>query len=249
MGCSNATESHPGTNCDQQPTGGGSHTVRAMKTPSSKLHCYNCIVNMASPANMRASLPCLACRAIVPNRSQLNYLENSTLETRFERDDLYPTYPGVASSAQAGCSLCVLMWRRLTSLPPEAIESIEKGNGRLVWISSEQRTGQLDVAWDRKVKIRATFDFLPYATVSPSGSICYERASTPQDGYQHGGAVTSMSIRCRPVTERLRLVDGTPWNGETFEFPVFDSIGMPMDYSNELYYLRLHQSRYTCSST
>ncbi|KAJ2985662.1 hypothetical protein NUW58_g5414 [Xylaria curta] len=179
---------------------------------------------MASTANAGARLPCFACRAIAPNRSQLDYLQNSTLKTLFEREDFYPTFPGVGSSAQAGCSLCALMWRRLTSMPPEAIESIKKGNDRLVWVSFEQRTRRLEVPWDRKVKIRAGFDFLPYATVSPTGSICYERAPTPEDGYQHGGAVTSVSIYFRPVPGRLRLVDGTFWSGETLEFSVFDSL-------------------------
>lgn len=162
----------------------------------------------------------------MPNRSQLNYLENSTLETLYERDDLYPTFPSVALSAKAGCSLCVLMWRRLTSIPPEALEAIIEGNDRLVWVSSEHRTRQLDVSWDRNVKIRASFDFLPFPTVLPSGSIRYGRASTPQDGYQHGGAVTSMMISYGPTSGRLRFVDGTFWSKETFEFPVFDSIDL-----------------------
>ncbi|KAI1750905.1 HET-domain-containing protein [Xylaria castorea] len=181
---------------------------------------------MASNANVTACLPCSACRAIIPNRRQLNYLQNSTLKTLFERVDSYPTYPTVASSAQAGCSLCVLMWRRLTSIPPEAIESIKEGNSKVVWVSSEQRTRQLDASWDQKVKIRADFDFLPYATVSPSGSILYGRARTLQDGNQYGGAVTSMSVRCQPVSGALRFADGDLWGGEKFEFSVFDSIDL-----------------------
>lgn len=183
---------------------------------------------MASAADVRARRPCRACRAIVPNRSQLSYLENSTLETLYDRDDLYPTFPSVALSAKAGCSLCVLMWRRLTSIPPEDLEAVIKDQ-QLVWVSSEHRTRQLDVSWDRKVKIRASFDFLPYPTVLPSGSIRYGRDSTPEDGYQHGGAVTSMSISYQPTSGRLRLVDGTFWSKETVEFPVFDSLGMPLN--------------------
>ncbi|RYC59689.1 hypothetical protein CHU98_g6520 [Xylaria longipes] len=179
---------------------------------------------MASTADMRARLPCPACRAIIPNRRQLKNRPNSTLETLFERVDFYPTYPAVASSAQAGCNLCVLMWRRLTSIPPEARELIKDGNGKFVWVSSEQRTRQLDASWDRKVKIQVGFDFLPYGTVSPSGSIRDEEARSPQDGHQYGCAVISMSVRCRPVSGALRFVDGDPWGRETLEFSVFDSI-------------------------
>lgn len=199
---------------------------------------------MASTADVRARLPCRACRAITPNRSQINYLENSTLETSYERDDWYPTFPSVALSAKAGCSLCLLMWRRLTSIPPEAIDAIIKGSNRLVWVSSEKRMKRLDVSWDRKVKILASFDFLPYPTVSPSGSVRYERATTPQDGYQHGGAVTSMLISYRPNSGRLRLVDGTFWSKETVEFPIFDSIGMLMHSRNEPHYLLKSRSTF-----
>ncbi|KAI1827684.1 heterokaryon incompatibility protein-domain-containing protein [Xylaria intraflava] len=181
---------------------------------------------MASPENLGASLPCQACRALVPLRKQLTYIENSDLETLFERDDLYPTYPGIASSAQAGCGLCGLMWRRLTSIPPEAIKAIEKGDGKSVWVSSEKRMKQLDSPWDRKVKIRASFDFLPFTTTLPDGSVRYGREPAPQDGPQHGGAVISMSVRSRAVSGPLRLVDGDPWGGQTLAFSVFDSIDL-----------------------
>ncbi|KAI1114867.1 heterokaryon incompatibility protein-domain-containing protein [Nemania sp. NC0429] len=181
---------------------------------------------MASIIDARARPPCRTCRAIVPNRSQLNYLENSALETLYERDDVYPTFPSVALSAKAGCSLCVLLWRRLTSIPPAALEAIIKANDKLVWVSSEKRTRQLEVSWDRKVKLQASFDFLPYPTISPSGSTRYGRASTAQDRYQHGGAVTSLSLSYRPTAGSLRLVNGTFWSHETVEFTVFDSIDL-----------------------
>ncbi|GAW11406.1 hypothetical protein ANO14919_007500 [Xylariales sp. No.14919] len=182
---------------------------------------------MASATNASARLPCLACRAIVPDRRQLTHPETSTLKTLFERDDLYPAYPSVALSAQTGCSLCVLMWRRFTSIPSEAIELIKGGKGKIVWVSSQQRTRQLEGSWDQKVKISATFDFISYyTTVSPSGSAQYRRTSTPQDRYQYGGAVTSMTVKCRPVSGSLRFVDGDLWSGETFEFPLFDSIDL-----------------------
>ncbi|KAI0407416.1 heterokaryon incompatibility protein-domain-containing protein [Xylaria palmicola] len=200
---------------------------------------------MASAADVGAHLPCLACRPIVPDRSQLDYLQTSTLKTPFERDDLYPAFPGVASSARAGCSLCALMWRRLTSIPPEATEAINKVNNKLVWVSSVQRTRQLEVSWDRKVKLRAYFDFLPHPTASPSGSIRYERAPTPEDGDQRGGAVTSIFINFRPTLGRLRLGDGNFWAGETFEFPIFDSIDL---HSPRLEWRRTLPSPITLSS-
>ncbi|KAI0533551.1 HET-domain-containing protein [Xylaria digitata] len=176
---------------------------------------------------MSASLPCPACRAIVPDRRQrIDHSTISTLKTPFEREDSYPAFPSVASSAQAGCSLCVLVWRRLTSIPTGAIESIKNGNGKLVWVLHEQKLGHLTAPWDQKVKIRAYFDFLPYTAVSPSGSIYHESTSTPRDGHQYGGAVILMSISWGPIPGALRLMDGSFWNGGSFEFSLFDSIDL-----------------------
>lgn len=179
---------------------------------------------MPSPVSLEASLPCLACRAIFPDRRQLHRLEISVLETSFERDDLYPAFPGIASSAKAGCSLCVLICHKLNSIPPNGLKAIEDGNGEVVWVSYENRPRQLDGSWDRKVKFRASFDFLPYTTSldGPSG----DEGSITQDEYQHGGAVTSMTIAYSPIPGRLRLSNGVIWDGEHFDFPIFDSIGM-----------------------
>jgi hypothetical protein len=105
---------------------------------------------------------------------------------------------------------------------------MEQGNFNLVWDSSEQRKKRLAAFWDRKVKIRATFDFIPYVAVSPSGSVQHEGISS-QNGDQRGGAVTSLWVTSCPVSGPLRDVDDKLWNGETLEFPVFDSLGMLMN--------------------
>ncbi|KAI0878530.1 HET-domain-containing protein [Hypoxylon argillaceum] len=178
---------------------------------------------MASIADAPAHLPCATCAAIVPDRGQLTEIQTSTLGTSFNREDLYPTYPSLASSAQAGCKLCSLIWRRLTSIPREDISSIEQSNGRLVWVSSERQKKQLSASWDRKVKIQAFFNFFPYSSSNP---IQDKETFPPQDGHQRGGAVTSLWVTCRPVAGTLRFVDGSPWGTEEFEFPVFDSIDL-----------------------
>ncbi|KAF2967552.1 hypothetical protein GQX73_g6067 [Xylaria multiplex] len=175
---------------------------------------------------MSARLPCPDCRAIVPDRRQIDQSRSPSIKTPFEREDSYPAFPSVASSAQAGCSLCVLVWRRLTSIPTEAIESIKNGHGKLVWVSHEQQLGRLTASWDQKVKIQAYFDFLSYDAVSPSGLLNHESTSIPRDGHQYGGAVISMLIIWRPISGALRLVDGSSWNGGDFEFSVFDSIDL-----------------------
>jgi len=199
---------------------------------------------------MSAHLPCPACREIVPDRRQArDNPEASSLKTLFEREDSYPTFPSIASSAQAGCSLCVLLWRRLTSIPAEAIDSIRGGDRKLVWVLNEQRLGHLTASWDRKIKIRAEFDFLPYATVSPSSPVGRESASTPLDGQQYGGAVILLSISCQPIPGALRLVDGNLWHGEKFEFSVFDSIGMVCRQIRVTgLYSRSRVSRFACTS-
>jgi hypothetical protein len=205
---------------------------------------------MTPTANISARLPCPACREIVPDRRQVgDNPEASSLETFFEREDSYPTFPSIASSAQAGCTLCVLLWRRLTSIPAEAIDSIKDRDRKLVWVLKEQRLGYLTASWDQKVKIRAEFDFLPYPKVSTSGPIDRERAFTSPDGHQYGGAVILLSISCRPIAGALRLVDGTFWHGEKFEFSVFDSIGMVCRQTEVTgLYSRLPVSRFACTS-
>ncbi|KAJ8132454.1 hypothetical protein O1611_g1178 [Lasiodiplodia mahajangana] len=183
---------------------------------------------MISIADAAAQLPCADCRAIVPDRRQIKEIENSRLETPFNREDLYPTYPSIASSAQAGCKLCALVWQRLiASIPGDDLSSIEHSDGKLIWASYEQRKKQLTETWDRRVKIQASFDFVPYpAVLSPSSPTQHEEVPIHHDEHQHGGAVTSMWISCRPVAGTLRVVDGDPWNGDTFEFPIFDSIDL-----------------------
>ncbi|KAI1130401.1 HET-domain-containing protein [Nemania abortiva] len=181
---------------------------------------------MTSIADAPAQVPCAACRAIVPDRGQLKKIQTSRFDTLFNRDDLYPTYPSLESSARAGCNSCALVWQRLTSIPPEDLSAIEQSNGRLVWISDKQKTKQLGASWDRRVKIEAAFDFVPYTTGLPSDADHDEEPLTNQDGNQRRGAVTSLWISCRPVAGTLRLVDGEPWAGDTFEFPVFDSIDL-----------------------
>ncbi|KAI0101923.1 HET-domain-containing protein [Nemania sp. FL0031] len=183
---------------------------------------------MTSIADAPAQLPCADCRAIVPDRGQMNEIENSRLKTLFNREDLYPMYPSIALSAQAGCKLCALVRQRLTaSIPREDISSIEESSGRLIWAPHERQKKQLSTAWDRRVTIQAVFDFTPYtAGLSPSSPAHHEEISTHRDEHQRGGAVTSLWISYRPIAGALHLVDGNPWSGYTFEFPVFDSIDL-----------------------
>ena len=138
---------------------------------------------MAALLNVRALLPCSACRALVPDRRQLTRLENATLETLFEREDVYPAYPSIASTARAGCALCDLMLRKLTA------KSINGGDSKLVWSEWKRRIGKLDMTDDPQVRIRATFDFLPYATISQDGSALYGRDPSPEDGHQRSSGV------------------------------------------------------------
>ncbi|KAI1177755.1 HET-domain-containing protein [Nemania sp. FL0916] len=185
------------------------------------------VLRMKPSANMTALLPCSTCQAIVPDRRKLtNDPTITSLETPFAREDFYPTFPCVALSAKAGCSLCALMWRRLTSIPREAAESISNGDKNLVWVSYEQRLGQLTATWDQKVKIRASFDILPLATVLPTGSIRHVDTSTAQSAPQHGVAVISVSISWQPLAGALRLVNGEIWKGDKCDFSAFDSIDL-----------------------
>ncbi|KAI3336926.1 HET-domain-containing protein [Xylariaceae sp. AK1471] len=188
--------------------------------------CHNFKSSIASVQETPAHLPCTFCRKIVPDRSPISGIDNSSLETPYERLDTYPKYPAFAASAQNGCRLCALIWQRLTFIPSDTLYDIEQSDGSLVWVSTERRTKRLASCWDRKVKIQATFNFLPYIAVPPSGSIHYEETSSPPGGNQRGGAVTSMWIRCRPVAGSLCIVDDNPWNGDTFELSVFDSIDL-----------------------
>ncbi|KAI8626953.1 HET-domain-containing protein [Xylariaceae sp. FL1651] len=197
--------------------------MEAVGQTSNTIHHRDFQSTIASVRDAPACLPCAACKAILPDRRQLRQIENSNLETSYEVTDLYPAYPILAASAQAGCSLCGLIRQRLISIPPDIVRSIEHNHGSLVWVSSEQRQKQLATAWDRKMKIRITFDFVPYITVSPGEPQGLEESLSSQKGSQCGGAVTSMWVRCRPVAESIVAVDGTPWNGETLEFLVFDS--------------------------
>ncbi|KAJ3560947.1 hypothetical protein NPX13_g9126 [Xylaria arbuscula] len=160
---------------------------------------------MTTPLNLRATLPCSTCRAIIPDRTQLSHRESSTIETQFEREDVYPTYPSIALSAQAGCTLCVLMLRKLTAT------SKRGGDTKLVWLEWERRTGKLNVIDDPRVKIRVTFDFLAYANISLDGSFIYENSPSTENDAQRGGAVTSMSVHFDPIGGPLPVVGGGFW--------------------------------------
>ncbi|KAL7623310.1 hypothetical protein AAE478_006991 [Parahypoxylon ruwenzoriense] len=165
-------------------------------------------LNLSNVEAAPAVTPCGHCQAIVPDRSKLD--DGGDIYTGYERIDLYPEFPGLLSSAEAGCHLCRLLQREFSD---QAYLSMETGNALEVWATPNP-------SWDQRVKISVKFSFLPFNPVSPADNFHYHLEGSPP---QYNGVVTSMRVDYKPVASRLRGKDGAPWNGAEFEFSLFDS--------------------------
>ncbi|KAI1077223.1 HET-domain-containing protein [Whalleya microplaca] len=185
-------------------------------------------LSLSNISTVLTSLPCHMCSTIIPERSNLNFNKGDDILTNYEFFDSYPTYPTLEASFMAGCTLCGLMRKKLTTLSPKVIRSTKNNNDILVWSPFQNREVHLAEVWDRKVKLRVAFKFLVPETVPSSRVSSFER-SYPQFGCM----ITSISVNYRPVSGVLRDEDGKPWSGDTIDFPVFDS---PDLYSQEKQY-------------
>ncbi|KAI0833053.1 HET-domain-containing protein [Hypoxylon sp. FL0890] len=167
--------------------------------------------NSLNLSNVKAAAeltPCRDCAAIVPDRSKLN--DNGDIPTGYEHIDLYPEFPSLCASADAGCRLCGFIQHELSS---EAFLDMEFGRVPASWASPNS-------SWDRRVKINVKFGFLPFSPVSPADNFCYHLEGSPP---QYNGVVTSMWVSYEPVVGTLRGKDDVPWDGADVEFSVFDS--------------------------
>lgn len=145
--------------------------------------------------------PCDSCRAILPYR---NRTDDGYIRTSYARIDIYPTFPGLKISADLGCSLCYLIWRTL------------RWQYENVYRFKPIENVPLTVAWDRNVKIGATFYIISFKFPS------HKPIGVPP---QFGGMVTTLSIGYEPVNGNLKDSNGTWWSGHLTEFSVFDSPG------------------------
>ena len=64
------------------------------------------MMNLGNVADARPYWPnpCNFCQALVPNRTRMGQMGRA--ETDYERVDYFPAFPGLTSSAQAGCLFC-----------------------------------------------------------------------------------------------------------------------------------------------
>ncbi|KAI0153175.1 HET-domain-containing protein [Xylariaceae sp. FL1272] len=176
---------------------------------------------LATIENADSQIPCTLCLKLVPDREQVQDSEITILKTSYKRDDLYPAFPALSASAEAGCGLCSLIQRRITSIPATALRAVQRSEGGVIWSSNSQKDERLIERWDCRVVIEAYFDYIPY--LAPA----FDQYPTESQGHvdqQHGGAVTSLHITYKPLVKSpLDTLSGWPWSGEDSEFTVFDS--------------------------
>ncbi|XXH03753.1 hypothetical protein Hte_010159 [Hypoxylon texense] len=166
-------------------------------------------INLSNVASSPATVPCSHCTAIVPDRSKVN--NTGDIYTEYERIDIYPEFPDLRASAEAGCRICRLLQQCLSS---QAFQAIEQGTAPPV----ELQGSSLHPTWDRRVKISIFFDFIPFTPVSWDGYLKLE-GSPPQ----YNGVVNMMHIHYQPVTGPLQGTDGKKWSVMKQEFNVLDS--------------------------
>ncbi|KAI1764446.1 HET-domain-containing protein [Hypoxylon sp. FL1150] len=187
-----------------------SHTTAAIaianRNPSANMSEENGL-NLSNIESTRATLPCSHCAAIVPDRNKVNV---DTIDTTYERIDTYPEFPGLRSSAEAGCHLCGLLQRCLST---QASLDMDQGNTPPTELPSSSH----HPARNLHVRINIQLSFISFTPVSGGGRFILEGFPP-----QYNGVVNTMSVRYKPVAGPLKRKDGSAW-GARFEFGIFDS--------------------------
>lgn len=166
-------------------------------------------LNLSNAESALAALPCSHCATIVPDRSKV---DDGDIRTKYERIDIYPKFPGLQSSAEAGCRLCRLLQQCLST---QASRDIEQGNTPPIDLPDSSQCP----TWNLDVKIDIQFSFIPFTPVSWDSRFSLE-GSPPQ----YNGVVNMMFIHYKPVAGPLKRKDGSEWVAR-LEFGIYDSPG------------------------
>jgi len=166
-----------------------------------------------------ARLPCNICRAIVPDRSAV---DETYIRTPYHRVDLYPDFPGLKASAEAGCCLCALIRDALTFASSPEGRRLAKGENicHPFWDEGCGQDMILTMAWDRCIDISVWFQVTPF---SPSGGP--ETTPPGRPSLQTGEMVDSMRIQYKPSSGRVVGNKRDFWDGSVIFLSVFDSPG------------------------
>ncbi|KAI0475404.1 HET-domain-containing protein [Xylariaceae sp. FL0804] len=180
-------------------------------------------LTLANISDAPAEIPCEPCRAIVPDRRPApGALLDGPVETKYARLDLYPAFPALEASAEAGCRLCRLVRRGLRSLPAEVLDGADNDDDGdvppVVWSPWSRKVVRLAAAWDRKVELSARFAIITHAPALPGGG-----ATVTGPPPQFGSTVTGLWISYKPVDGPVVDEEGNPWRPDDLELPVFDS--------------------------
>jgi hypothetical protein len=181
------------------------------------------ISNLANIVAQESSRTCQFCAAIVPDREKC---VNGLIKINCQRIDLYPDFPELKASANAGCGLCKCI--RKTIKAKWAVRPMEEwGVGPLR--EKEGLWEELFAApWDCKVKIH-NISFSLKKSSDNSSAPLDAMASENQDDYC--GMVVFFGFEFGPATLPTSP-DGKSLYGEIGQivgFKVFDSQGEPIN--------------------
>lgn len=165
-------------------------------------------LNLSNVEASTAFTPCHHCESIVPDRRKCD--DGAKIWTQYNRIDIFPEFPGLRASADAGCRFCGFLQKELSS---EAFSEIESGTALASWASPNP-------SWDRRVSIKIRFECLPFTPLSGGNNFHISGVSP-----QYNAVVADMIVDYKSLSRDLRGKDNRAWDGSTVDLSISDSPG------------------------
>ncbi|KAI1281834.1 HET-domain-containing protein [Xylaria sp. FL0933] len=181
---------------------------------------------------------CTACANIAPHRTS----GTARLGSPFERVDDYPSYPGIRATAEAGCTLCRLLYHAITVMlkPNKPSERQLRSAYWRIEDPADLQRKFLAANWDRKVKVTVSFSFSEFRH-RPGVTGPHDPTETET---QEGVMIDSMLVEFSPATARMNDWEAFKWGNSELQFYVYDSLDMN---SKQMQYRRILPSLSTLS--
>lgn len=161
---------------------------------------------------------CQHCLTLKPHRAKRDF--SGTILTAYERIDQYPGYPSLKETAEKGCRMCGFLRASLLAVQNPKSHEADSNETHPFWGPNGEDVA-LDLPWDRKIHLKARFEYEPFEAGGSRSSEDADKRATEQEG----GMVVAMWLVYGSTSGNLRDDRGNVWGSSVLVFPTFDSIG------------------------